>query len=267
MQTIIDETVGIARHLTLNRPRQRNAISLPMVDELLQKLTEAEAASQTRVLVLRGAEHNFCAGGDIGDMLTAQQNASDGDTDAFYHLNRRFGELLERVNSSSLVVIAVLEGAVMGGGFGLACSADIAIADHSCRFALPETRLGLPPAQIAPFVVARVGLSQARRLALGGTTLKAREALDIGLIHQLLDSSTALEAALQGHLDNINACAPGALATTKHLLLQAAQIADKYALSHLLDDAAKHFSNAIQGSEGREGARAFMEKRAPEWQH
>ncbi|WP_444904594.1 enoyl-CoA hydratase/isomerase family protein [Microbulbifer sp. CnH-101-E] len=267
MQTIIDETIGIACHLTLNRPQQRNAISLQMVDELLQKLAEAEEDPQVRALVLRGAEHHFCAGGDIADMLNAQQGASNGNSDAFFHLNRRFGELMERFNRTPLVVIAVLEGAVMGGGFGLACSADIAIADRSCRFALPETRLGLPPAQIAPFVVARVGLSQARRLALSGAKVNAQQALEIGLIHQLLDNSEDLEGALQEHLGAINACAPGALATTKQILLDAARVSDETALGQLLDGAAQQFSRAIQGHEGREGARAFLEKRSPEWQH
>ncbi|MFA0812865.1 enoyl-CoA hydratase/isomerase family protein [Microbulbifer epialgicus] len=265
MQTIIDETIGIASHLTLNQPQQRNAISLQMVDELLQKLAEAEEDPQVRAIVLRGAEHNFCAGGNIANMLNAQQ--SDGGSDAYFHINRRFGELMERFNRTPLVVIAVLEGAVMGGGFGLACSADIAIADHSCRFALPETRLGLPPAQIAPFVVARVGLSQARRLALSGAKVNAQQALEIGLIHQLLDGPEALEGALQEHLGAINACAPGALATTKQILLDAAQVTDETALGQLLDGAARQFSRAIQGHEGREGARAFLEKRSPEWQH
>ncbi|MCO1334255.1 enoyl-CoA hydratase/isomerase family protein [Microbulbifer sp. OS29] len=267
MQTVIDKTIGITRHLTLNRPKQRNAISLQMVDELLQKLSEAEEDQQVRALVLRGAEHNFCAGGDIVDMLNAQQGASDGENNAFFHLNRRFGELMQRFNRTPLVVIAVLEGAVMGGGFGLACSADITIADHSCRFALPETRLGIPPAQIAPFVVARVGLSQARRLALSGVKVKAQQALEIGLIHQLLDDTEALEGALQEHLTAINACAPGALAITKQILMDAARVSDENALGQLLDGAAKQFSRAIQGHEGREGARAFLEKRSPEWQH
>ncbi|MFC6979319.1 enoyl-CoA hydratase/isomerase family protein [Microbulbifer taiwanensis] len=150
MQTLVTETRGIAQLITLNKPRQHNAISLQMVDELLRQLDEAERDPALRALVLRGAGGNFCAGGDIGDMLAARQSAADGDSHAFFQLNRRFGELLQKFNHSRLVVIALLEGAVMGGGFGLACIADIAIATADTKFSLPETRLGLPPAQIAP---------------------------------------------------------------------------------------------------------------------
>ncbi|WP_323844554.1 enoyl-CoA hydratase/isomerase family protein [Microbulbifer magnicolonia] len=263
----MSETNGIAQIVTLNRPQQRNAISLQIVEELLQQLQRAEEDKSVRALVLRGAGGNFCAGGDIGDMLAAQQRASDGDAEAFYRLNRRFGELLEKFNRSRLVIIALLEGAVMGGGVGLACIADIAIADSAAKFSLPETRLGLPPAQIAPFVVSRLGLSQSRRLALSGATIDAPQAQRVGLCHLLADGSAALEQELQAQLQAIRACAPAALAATKQLLLASAQVADDEQLSRLLDRGAEAFSNAIQGHEGREGARAFLEKRAAEWQY
>ncbi|SDZ84220.1 enoyl-CoA hydratase/isomerase family protein [Microbulbifer marinus] len=266
MQTIISERQGIAQIVTLNRPQQRNAISLQMVDELLQQLELAEQDPALRALVLRGSGGNFCAGGDIGDMLTAQQSAADGDSDAFYRLNRRFGELLQQFNRTPLVVIAVLDGAVMGGGFGLACTADIAIATGNTKFALPETRLGLPPAQIAPFVVRRVGLSQARRLALSGATVDAQLALAIGLVHQVVDGQDGLEQAVESQLQAIRACAPNALATTKQILLASANLPGDEELSMVLDQGAQAFAAAIQSHEGREGARAFVEKRAAEWQ-
>ncbi|WP_346836542.1 enoyl-CoA hydratase-related protein [Microbulbifer sp. SAOS-129_SWC] len=264
MQTLLIEDRGHARCITLNRPQQRNAMSLQMVEELLQQLEAAETDRNLRALVLRGSGGHFCAGGDIADMLSAQQRAADGDSDAFYNMNRRFGELLCRFNDTHLVVIAALEGAVMGGGFGLACIADLCLAAHSARFSLPETRLGLPPAQIAPFVAARLGQFQARRLALGGRAIDAAEAARIGLVHQLADNSADLETALDEQLQAIRACAPAALATTKQLLRNTATASDRESLSSLLDSAARDFARAIAG-EGREGAQAFIEKRPPDW--
>ncbi|SHE70705.1 isohexenylglutaconyl-CoA hydratase [Microbulbifer donghaiensis] len=267
MQTIISEKRGIAQIVTLNRPEQRNAISLQMVDELLQQLAEAERDPDLRALVVRGAGGNFCAGGDIGDMLAAQQSAADGGSDAFYRLNRRFGELLEHFNRTPLVVIAALEGAVMGGGVGLACIADITIAESNTTISLPETRLGLPPAQIAPFVVRRIGLAQARRLALSAARIDAQLALALGLTHQVAEGTEALDRALEKQLQAIAGCAPNALAATKQLMLASANLRGDEDLGRLLDRGAELFAAAVQGHEGREGARAFIEKRAPEWQY
>ena len=265
METLTVEQRGPVHLLTLNRPQQRNAMNLQMVEELLQQLAAAETDEKVRALVLRGSHGHFCAGGDIADMLTAQQRSADGDADAFYRMNRRFGKLLSRFNQTNLVVVAALEGAVMGGGFGLACIADICLATRDARFALPETRLGLPPAQIAPFIAARLGQFQARRLALSGATIDSEEAARIGLVHAIAESSEALTQAVNEQLQAIHACAPNALATTKQLLRDSAGLGDS-ALEALLDSAARQFANAIQGGEGREGARAFIEKRPAEWQ-
>ena len=266
MHTLHTEQSGIAQFITLQRPQQRNAMSLQMLDELLEQLDIAEENPAVRALVLRGSGGHFSAGADLGDMLQAQQKVSDGDSDAFFHLNRRFGELLCRFNSTPLVVIAALEGAVMGGGFGLACVADIAIASDSVKFSLPETRLGLLPAQIAPFVVARIGQSQARRLALSGSSVDATEAGRIGLVHQTVAGPGELEAAVTDQLKAIGRCAPGALAATKQLLLDSTEAPSTAGLAALLDRAAHSFSAAVQGSEGTEGTRAFIEKRPAEWQ-
>lgn len=266
MHTLHTEQSGIAQFITLHRPQQRNAMSLQMVDELLEQLDLAEQNPAVRALVLRGSEGHFSAGADLGDMLQAQQKITDGDNDAFFHLNRRFGELLCRFNSTPLVVIAALEGAVIGGGFGLACVADIAIASDGVKFSLPETRLGLLPAQIAPFVVARIGESQARRLALSGSSVDIDEAWRIGLVHQTVAGPAEMEAAITAQLQAIGRCAPGALAATKRLLLDSAETTNSTGLAALLDRAAHSFSAAVQGNEGAEGTRAFIEKRPAAWQ-
>nr|WP_255774500.1 enoyl-CoA hydratase-related protein [Microbulbifer zhoushanensis] len=257
---------GHAVFLTLNRPDQRNALSLQMVGGLLAQLEQAEQDPAIRALVLRGSGENFSAGADVTDLLAAQQRVEAGDSDAFATMNRRFGELLQRFECSPLVTIAALEGAIMGGGLGLACVADIAIASETARFSLPETRLGLLPAQVAPFIVARIGSSQTRRLALAGASIGAGEALRIGLVHASVKDARELDTAVAQQLAAVGRCAPDALAATKRLLLDSSPVPLAGDLDQLLDHAARQFSDAVQGHEGREGTRAFIEKRPPEWQ-
>jgi isohexenylglutaconyl-CoA hydratase len=155
----------------------------------------------------------------------------------------------------------VLEGAVLGGGFGLACISDIAIADSACKFGLPETTLGILPAQIAPFVVKRVGLTQARRLALTAARFNGEEALRLGLVHYCESSDSALKQRLAETLEQVRKCAPQANALTKALILDT----EEEALSSLLDRAAEQFAAAVTGPEGVEGTMAFMQKRAAKW--
>ncbi|NQD96966.1 enoyl-CoA hydratase/isomerase family protein, partial [Pseudomonas sp. CrR25] len=161
-ETLLLERDGGVLHVTLNRPDCRNAMSLAMVTELRRVLVAVRENLAVRTLVLRGVGGHFCAGGDIKDMATARAAGPA----AYSELNRAFGSLLEQAQALPQVVVAVLEGAVLGGGLGLACVSDIAIARQDAQFGLPETSLGVLPAQIAPFVVARIGLTQARRLAL-----------------------------------------------------------------------------------------------------
>ena len=245
----------------LNRPTFANAMSLEMVMELVAVM-ETVKSSGHRVLLIEGAGDHFCAGGDIKDM----QNAG-GDTKKLRDFNRAFGHMIETADQLPVVVICSLKGAVMGGGFGLACVSDYAIAEQGARFALPETSLGIIPAQIAPFVVKRIGLTQARRLALLGQKISAAEALSLGLVHQLADSDEHHQQLIQQGIQSALKCAPQATANTKALLHAVNNSVDTengQSVSQLLDQAAEDFAAAV-GNEGREGARAFMEKRQPNW--
>ena len=254
---------GAVLHVTLNRPALRNAMSEQMVNELRAVFDAIADDLSIRAVVLRGAGGHFCAGGDIKDMAGLRQQATaDGSTDAYVRFNRAFGALIEQVNHAPQVVVAVLEGAVLGGGFGLACVSDVALAQHDAQFGLPETGLGVIPAQIAPFVVQRIGLTQARRLALLGARFDAIEAERLGVIHQVLDSREALEHALQQTLQQIRRTAPNASRVTKALLHQSATCSQ---LAPLLDQAATQFATAVASAEGMEGTLAFIQKRLPAW--
>lgn len=250
---------GAVLHVTLHRPEARNAMSLAMVRELVDVLNSAAADGQTRVLVLRGSGGHFCAGADLKDMAGARARLAE-DPDAVVKVNSAFGELCIAYAGTGLAVVAVLEGAVMGGGFGLACVSDVALAAENTTFRLPETSLGVLPAQIAPFLVERLGYAEAKRLAVTGSRLTAREALQIRLVHEV-HAPEALDAALQRVLSDILHCAPGALAATKALIARARWEQP----ASLVHEAAKAFSRAALGPEGVEGTTAFLQKRKPSW--
>lgn len=250
--------------ITLNRPKVRNAMSLLMVHELMATFESIAQDRSIRAVVLRGAEGHFCAGGDIKDMVAARgklMNKEPSTTDPFFELNREFGRLITMVNEAPQVVIAILEGAVLGGGFGLACVSDVAIAASDAKFGLPETGLGVPPAQIAPFVVSRIGLTQTRRLALLGAKFNGEEAKSLGIVHQVGANLAEIESLLAETLAQIKRCAPTANVTTKQLILAVGKIP----LEALLDQAATEFSAAVTSPEGQEGTMAFMQKRRPAW--
>ncbi|XBQ17150.1 MAG: enoyl-CoA hydratase-related protein [Oceanicaulis sp.] len=259
--TLLLDRSGGALHVTLNRPEIRNAMSLAMVGELLDALGEAEREGD-RAIVLKGAGGHFCSGGDIKDIGEAQARAVEpGGPDPVAAVNARFGELCAAYAETGLPVVAVVEGAVMGGGFGLACVADVVIAEKGAVFRLPETGLGLVPAQIAPFLVERLGYSEARRLAVTGGRLDAQHALALGLVHQVCDGPGGLDKALTATLDQIRLGAPGAIAATKRLIRRA-RLADA---SALVPEAAAVFADAARSAEGAEGLTAFLEKRKPKW--
>lgn len=260
-QTLLLRREGPVLHVTLNRPDSRNAMSLDMVRELTAVFDQVNPDREIRAIVLRGSGGHFCAGGDIRDMAAARSQKAVEDHDPFRGLNRTFGRLIQQVNEAPQVVVVVLEGAVMGGGFGLACVSDLAIASGSTRFAMPETSLGLIPAQIAPFVVERIGLTEARRLSLLGLKIDSHEAQRLGIVHQVAADEPALEAALEEALAQLIRCAPRATAATKALLHQVGKVP----MTELLDAAAQQFADAVRSEEGAEGTLAFMQKRPPAW--
>jgi isohexenylglutaconyl-CoA hydratase len=250
---------GAVLHVTLNRPEVRNAMSVTMVRELISVVKAAEADGTTRVIVLRGAGGHFCAGADLKDMAGARARLAE-DPDAVVKVNAAFGELCVAYAGSGLAIVGVLEGSVMGGGFGLACVTDVAIAAENTVFRLPETSLGVLPAQIAPFLVERLGFAEAKRLAVTGSRIAAADALLIRLVHEVC-APADLENALQRTLGDILNCAPGALAATKALMNRARwQKAES-----LVQDAAQAFAKAALGPEGIEGTTAFLQKRKPDW--
>ena len=256
------EQEGSILTLWLNRPESRNAMSLNMVKAIQQVFKTIQDDISIRAVILRGKNGHFCAGGDIKDMAQLRGEATSvGSNQPYVDFNRQFGHMLEQVDQAPQTVVAVLEGAVLGGGFGLACVSDIAISLADAKFGLPETGLGVIPAQIAPFVVKRIGLTQARRLALLGARFEGHTALKVGVVHEVVENEKALEVLLIETIQQIKRTAPQASRVTKALLHRTLN----EALTPLLDDAAQQFANAVGDEEGIEGTMAFIQKRHPNW--
>ena len=254
-----DGHAGGVLHVTLNRPEVRNAMSLAMVRELRTVLGQAEMRCDTRVIVLRGAGGHFSAGADLSDMAAARMKLAEN-PNALVETNAAFGELCVAFAQTGMATVAVVEGVCMGGGFGLACVADVTLASETASFRLPETGLGVVPAQIGPFLVERLGYAEAKRLAVTGARLNAAEALALRLVHGV-HAGAALDAALAQVLSDILQCAPGAVAATKALIAKARFQSP----ASLVQEAAQVFSAAALGPEGVEGTTAFLQKRKAKW--
>jgi isohexenylglutaconyl-CoA hydratase len=256
------EQQGSILTLWLNRPESRNAMSLNMVNAIQQVFAVIADDVSIRAVILRGQGGHFCAGGDIKDMAALRVEAANvGSLQPYVDFNRRFGAMIEQVDQAPQTVVAILEGAVLGGGFGLACVSDVAISRDNAQFGLPETGLGVLPAQIAPFVVKRIGLTQARRLALLGSRFNGETAQKLGVIHEVVRDDAELEQLLRDTIQQIKRAAPLASRNTKALLHRTLN----EPLDSLLDDAAQQFAQAVGGVEGQEGTMAFIQKRNPSW--
>ena len=261
-KTLLTRFEGGVLHVTFNRPESRNSMSAEMLTDIESVFAAIATDRAVRAVVLRGAGGHFCAGADLKSMLSGgMKPPAPGEPDLIAGINRAFGTMLRKVQNAPQVVIAVCEGAVLGGGFGLACVSDIAFAHTDAKFGLPETTRGLPPAQIAPFVVERVGLTQARRLALTGAQFRGAEALSLGLVHECFAGEEELQARLAETIRKVLGCAPEANAVTKAILLQAGKVD----MDIVLDDAAAKFAACARGPEAPEGITAFVQKRSPKW--
>ena len=251
---------GAFVHATLEAPATRNALTDAMVASLEDACTLAEAAPDARALVIRGSGGHFCAGGDFSGFQRAMAGAApaDGDDDPIAIGNRRFGAMLEQLRALSVATIAVVEGAAMGGGCGLAACCDIVIAARDAKFATPEVTLGLPPAQIAPFIAERLGERAALRLLLTGRRLDAAQALACGLADDVADD---VDARLNAWLAELMRAEPASLRATKSILQQRRGTS----LSDTLTHASHAFATALRSGTASEGLAAFAAKRAASW--
>jgi methylglutaconyl-CoA hydratase len=238
----------------MTRAARRNALSPSLVAALRQSFASVPEGGETRIVVLAGEGPAFCAGGDITEYARASAIGTGG-TSA-----EGLADLLTAITACPVPVVARVHGAAYGGGVGLLCAADVVVAEDGAQFSLSEARLGLVPAAIAPFVIAALGVRQAKAQMLLAAPFGVTDALRFGLVHRRA-AAGALDAVLDETLADLLRSPPGALATVKRLpawLDGLDESAQRAAIVRL-------HGERLASDEGREGLRAFLEKRSAAW--
>jgi len=249
------DTRGVAT-LTLNRPEKHNALSAQMIEELTRVCEQIAVDDGIRVVVLTGAGRSFCAGGDLGWMR--QQMQADAQERAAGA--RKLALMLNALNTLPKPLIGAIQGQAFGGGIGMMSVCDVAIGVQGAKFGLTETRLGLIPATISPYVIARMGQGRARRVMMSARIFGAEEAVQLDLLAQAV-SSEALAAAIEVEVVPYLSVAPGAVARTKKLIAdQGGNIPEEQ-----IDMTIAALVETWEADEAPEGIGAFFDKRKPRW--
>ncbi len=250
---------GVVARVTLARPDVHNAFDATVIAEL-RKVFAALAREEPvalRAVVLAGDGPSFCAGADIAWMRAAMSLDVEGnEQDAM-----AMADMFEAIDVCPVPVVARVQGAALGGGMGLCAVADVVIAESGARFGFTETRLGILPAVIAPFVVAKIGETQARALFPGGRRFDAVRAQRIGLVHEIVEGEAALDAAVDAALADVLAAGPTAARAAKAVIREIRGLGHGSAKWHT----ARVIARQRVSAEAREGFAAFEEKRRPGW--
>lgn len=248
---------GAVLTVALNRPEVHNALTPTMIRELTAVFQTIPNQKDVRVVVLTGNGRSFCAGADLSFMRAAAdytfaENVQDGEA---------IFDLMLMVDQCPKPVIGRVNGAAIGGGVGLVSCCDIVVAVDRAKFGFSEARLGIVPAVISPFVLAKIGADNARELFLTGERFAAVQAQRIGLVNHVV-AEEALDTAVNERIAQLLQAAPGAQAAAKELIRQ---------VSHQPKEATRGYTANLIASlrdseEGREGMSSFLEKRKPWWQ-
>ncbi len=254
LQTALEKS---ALSIRLNRPQRHNALNNTLVSELKKAFELAEKDAHIKTIILRASGKSFCSGADLAYL----QELRNYDFDANKEDSNALAQLFLNIYQHPKPVIAVVEGAALGGGCGLASVCDFIIASPEARFGYPEVKIGFIAAMVSPFLIRQVGERKARELLLTGKILSAREALEIGFINAVHDDEQ-VDAYLQEWLKTLEKNSEMALSATKRQLLASFTyngIEDE--LRHLA-----HVNAEFRKSEDFvEGISAFIEKRKPRW--
>jgi methylglutaconyl-CoA hydratase len=255
-QHLLIERKGPVEYVTLNRPEVRNAFNDRVIDELTGWAADAAADSTLRVAVLAGAGRVFCAGAD----LTWMSKMIDYGKEENLRDAAAMATMFRTLNALPVPLIGRTQGAALGGGAGLAAVCDIVVADSGTVFGFTEVKLGILPAVIAPFALAKIGISAARELFLTGERFGADRAVQIGLAHRVVEAAD-LDRTVNQYVQELLSSGPRAITAAKELISKIAG-RDPASLSELTSQTiARHRVS----EEGQEGMRAFLDKRKPDW--
>ncbi len=243
--------------LVLNRERKHNSMGHRMMREISQACQEISGNPAIRAVVLTGAgDKSFSAGADLGWMkdnfgMNREERVAQ---------SALLADALESLDTLNKVTIARVNGQAYAGGVGLIAVCDIAISVDSARFSLTETRLGLTPANISPYLIARLGISNARRVLINAHFFSAEEGVQLGLIHRVVGPAE-LDNAVDHELKSCLACAPGAIAMTKELIRNVSRQTPE----HNRQYTARMLADAWETDEARVGISGFFNKQPPPW--
>jgi len=256
---LISKDVGAVEYLTLNRPDVRNAFNEHVIAELTDwaaRTRERAERREVRAVVIAGAGKVFCAGADVTWMSKTVHYTEDENLRDALAMSRMFAA----INELPVCVIGRIQGAALGGGAGLAAVCDIVVAETEALFGFTETRLGILPAVISPFALAKIGQAAARELFLTGARFRAGRAKEIGLVHEVV-AVEALDAAIERYVAELLNAGPEAVAAAKALIpnVWGRPIAEAMPIT------AAAIAARRVSAEGQEGLRAFLEKRRPSW--
>lgn len=250
---------GAVMRVTLDRPDVHNAFDAGLIDALRRAFTHLadEPPERLRAVVLAGEGPSFCAGADVAWMraslaLTREENEQDA---------MAMAEMFDALDRCPVPLVARVHGAALGGGIGLCAVSDLVIAEAGTKFGFTETRLGILPAVIGPFVIAKIGESHARALFPAGRRFDATRALRIGLVHEVVEGTDALDAAVEGALRDLLAAGPTAARAAKGIIREVRGLPHESTRWHT----ARRIAAQRTSAEGQEGLRAFLEHRSPDW--
>ena len=256
-ETIRSEIKDHVCTITLNRSNVHNAFNPVMISELTSEFLNQSNNPLTRVIILTGEGRSFSAGADLGYMqsskdFTIEENQEDA---------RKLEKLFYTIYQTPKPVVGRINGAAFGGGIGLVALCDISIAINKAIFAFSEVNLGIMPAVISPYVIPKIGMSQATRYFLSGERFNAETALNIGLVHEIASTIKELDSKIEDIIVSLLASGPAAMAQIKKILEKNRKEELEVLRPYLIDSIARIRTSP----EGKEGLIAFLEKREPKW--
>ena len=246
-------TKGVARFVTIDRPSHGNALDLDALEALTDAFEEIDELGDIRILFLNGARGVFCSGGDQGD------SSSCGKSDEQL---RWVSRMFEALRTASVLTVALVDGPAIGFGAGLAAACDCAVATRRATFGFPETRSGLIPSVVAPYVMDAIGARAARRLFVLGRTISAEDAVRLGLAERVVANELALQQAAEEYIAEVKRVAPGAGRAAKRLTTEL--VATPFSL-RILEETLRRIAIRRKTAEAIEGVRARRANQSPRW--
>lgn len=258
MSHVISEIDGPIGIVTLNNPDKHNAFDDVLIADLTATLKSLDANEAVRVVVLSATGKSFSAGADLNWMKRmAEYSEEENFRDAM-----GLADLMRTLHGMNKATIARVQGAAYGGGVGLVACCDIAVGTQAATFSLSEAKLGLIPAVISPYVIAAMGQRAAHRYFLTAERFDAAEAYRLGLLHELAQSDDEMDDKINDITNALLQCSPNAIAEGKSLI---AAVTNRSTDQAVMIDTAHRIARVRASEQGREGVRAFLEKRKPHW--